>query len=90
MPYTVIRENFIVPNFVLCEVTKIFLHESSLPVLIYTANVWRALEVDENINCRTNNSNTKICERNYGSIHYLDIGTATCSCRYWREVVNNY
>ena len=49
MPYTVIRENIIVTNFILCELTKVFLHESSLPVLIYTANVWQALEVDENI-----------------------------------------
>ena len=89
MPYTVIRENFIAKNFVLYEVMKFFLHKSSLPVLIYTANVWRALELDENIVTRIILTQ-KFVKRNYGSIHYLDIGTATCSCRYWREVVNNY
>ena len=28
---------------------EIFLRKNSLPVLTYTANIWRALEVDENI-----------------------------------------
>ena len=49
-------------NFVLCKMMKIF-RENSLPVLIYTVNIWRALEVDETIATQiflTQN----FCERN--------------------------
>ena len=85
--YIVIRENFIVKKFCLHKVMKNFYVKivCIVPVLTYTANtgIWHALEVDENTVARI----ILTCD---GSIHYLDIGTATCSCRYWREVVNNY
>ena len=40
-----------------------FLHENSLPVLTYTANIWHALEVDENIVTQIFLAQ-KFCERN--------------------------
>ena len=45
---TIIRI-FVVKNFRFAQSNENFLHENSLPVLTYTANIWHALEVDENI-----------------------------------------
>ena len=46
---TVIHEDFVVKKFSFARSDEKFLHENSLPVLTYTANIWRALEVDKNI-----------------------------------------
>ena len=69
-------------SFVLHEVTKILLRDNSLPVLTYAANMWRVLEVDENIiaqifnknfanEMNTNYSSSRICRGHCG--HYTNI-----------------
>ena len=47
--YTIICENFVVKNFHFARSDKNFLHKNTLPVLTNTANIWHALQVDENI-----------------------------------------
>ena len=47
---TVIREIFVIKKFSFSTKSRKFLHENSSPVLTYTANIWRALKIDENLN----------------------------------------
>jgi hypothetical protein len=46
---TVIREYFVVKKFRFARSDENFLRENSLPVQTYTANIWRAIDMYENI-----------------------------------------
>ena len=39
--------NFVIKNFCFARGDENFLCKNNLPVLTYTANIWRTLEVDE-------------------------------------------